>query len=95
MKTGTPQTENVPAVVQPPLVLPLRERLDALSEDAKQWLCKSCHRFADGQGYEKWPEAITECLAAGLIEKRRQWIEIDADVMELVYSESYFLRQNP
>jgi len=72
----------------------LRAKLDALSPDAKDWLEKTCERFADGQGYDPSPKEIAECITAGLIEKRRQWIEVDGDVMEMVYSDSYFQQNN-
>jgi hypothetical protein len=72
------------------LVVPLHSRLDALSTNAKEWLEKTCERFADGQGYDPNCDAINECLAADLITKRGRWIDVEADVMGKVYSEGYF-----
>jgi len=89
-KTNSPAHE----VGSSALFLPLRERLDALSDNAKEWLEKTCERFADGAGYDIHMDEIKECLAAKLITKSGRWIDVDSDVMELVYSESYFLRQN-
>ena len=74
----------------PRLVVPLHSRLNALSDNAKDWLEKTCERFADGQGYDPNPAAIAECIAAGLIGKRGGYIDVDPDVMGEVYSESYF-----
>lgn len=71
----------------------LKRRLDSLSDDAKDWLDQTCHRFADSQGYHKSPKLIEECLQAGLIEKHRGRIEVSGEVMNLVYSESYFRAQ--
>lgn len=92
MKTEKLNSERV-SVGSSDLVLPLRERLDALSENAKQWLEKTCERFADGAGYDIHLDEIKECLAAKLITKSGRWIDVDSEVMGLVYSESYF-RQN-
>lgn len=88
-KTNSP----APEVGSSALVLPLRERLDALSDNAKAWLEKTCERFADGAGYDIHLDEIKECLAAKLITKSGRWIDVESDVMGLVYSESYF-RQN-
>lgn len=77
------------AVDHPRLVVPLRERIDALSLDSKYWLAKTCERFADGQGYDINLDAIKECLAAELITKSGRWIDVEADTMELVYSDGY------
>lgn len=68
----------------------LRAKLDALSLRAKEWLGNTCARFAEDEGYDKWPEEIAECVAAGLIRKRNFYIDINEDVMGLVYSDSYF-----
>ena len=72
----------------------LRAKLDALSTDAKEWLEKTCERFADGAGYDLNLDAIGECLAAKLITKSGRWIDVRDEVMGLVYSHLYF-HQNP
>jgi hypothetical protein len=92
MNTSTTQSPESLSSPSGSVSSDLRAKLDALSPDAKQWLEKTCERFADGQGYDKRPDEIAECLAAGLIEKRGKWIEVDGDVMGLVYSDSYFQR---
>ena len=75
-----------------PIVVPLSSRLDTLSENAKEWLEKTCERFADGEGYDQNIDAIRECLSAELITKPKhsRCIEVDGDVMGAVYSEGYF-----
>lgn len=88
MNTENLNSERV-SVGSSDLVLPLRERIDALSADSKYWIAKSCERFADGQGYDLNLDAINECLAAKLITKTGRWIDIESDVMELVYSDGY------
>ena len=67
----------------------LHERLDALSENSKEWLDATCERFADDEGYTMDAVAIKECEEAGLIQKRRNYINIEGDVMKAVYSEDY------
>lgn len=84
------ETETPLPVGSDALVVPLHSRLDALSENAKEWLEKTCERFADGQGYDLNLDAIKECLAANLITKSGRWIDVEADVMGEVYSEGYF-----
>ena len=68
----------------------LEERLMSLSEATKRWLDKTCERFADSQQYSKNEKAIQECLDAELIRKRRHYVEINGEVMDLVYSQKIF-----
>jgi len=68
----------------------LEQRLMSLSENAKSWLAETCERFADSQEYSKNEEAIQECLEAELIRKRRYYVEISGEVMDLVYSQKIF-----
>lgn len=79
--------------MNPPPKLPdgavLKEKLDSLSDGARDWLDETCHRFADGEGYSKHKPSIEECLSAGLIQRKGRFIEIEAEVMDAVYSESY------
>lgn len=68
--------------------------LDGLSDRAKHWLDKACEQAADSQGITLDLEARKECELAGLIEvDRRQWVTINANVMDAVYSNGY-LREN-
>ena len=86
-----PETPELP-VGSDDLALPFEDRLRALSAEAKTWLHETCNRLAEGEGYEKNESAIAECVAAGLIRKRRRYIDIHEDVMGLVYSENFFGR---
>jgi|GEM_PF-4004530 len=70
--------------------LTTEEKLDALSPESKQWLEKTCERFADGEGYDQNEAAIQECIAAGVIERWGKFIDVEAEVMGLGYSDSYF-----
>lgn len=88
MKTET--NSGVNEVGDQRLVLPLTDRLNSLSTNAKAWLEKTCERFADSQGYDKNADAINECVEAGLIRKRRYYVEVDGDVMDAVYSNDFF-----
>lgn len=63
------------------------QRFQSISDDSKEWLLKTIERFEDGQCYDRNPHAINECLAAGLIEKRKhsRIIEIDGRVVDAIY----------
>jgi len=62
----------------------ITKKINALSQDSREWLKKTSERFQDSQGYDKNEPAIKECLEAGLIRKRRFYIEIDGEVIEQV-----------
>lgn len=83
----TPATQPVDAATA---CCGLEQRLMSLSENSKSWLAETCERFADSQEYSKNEEAIQECLDAELIRKRRYYVEISGEVMDLVYSQKIF-----
>jgi hypothetical protein len=89
-KEETPPTPHGKLVAAATTCCGLEQRLMSLSENAKSWLAETCERFADSQEYSKNEEAIQECLEAELIRKRRYYIEISADVMDMVYSQKIF-----
>lgn len=90
LKEETPPTESGKPVDAATACCGLEQRLMSLSEGAKSWLDETCERFADSQEYSKNEEAIRECLEAELIRKRRYYVEISGEVMDLVYSQKIF-----
>lgn len=70
----------------------MKERIDSLSTEAKQWLHHTAQQCNDpgADGYIDDPKLRAECVAAGVIvQLRGKRIEIDGYVNNLVYSEGY------
>lgn len=68
-----------------------KAKIDALSPETKRWLRDACDQIADCGEYCDSPKARAECVAAGLVEMTRagKWMEVEAPVMGLVYSDGY------
>jgi hypothetical protein len=64
----------------------IKNKLHALSIPAKRWLHAACNQIADGNEYIDRPAERKECIAAGLVGMRGRYMEVDTQVVGLVYS---------
>ena len=66
-----------------------KQRIDALSPRAKEWLRQTCEQAADDHSWSDHPSLRVECENAGLVDKRGRFLQIDPTVQALVYGEQY------
>ncbi len=69
----------------------LKQRIDALSPRAKQWLHHTAQQLndTDADGYIDHPDSRVECVAAGIIDQHGKYIELSGEANDLLYSEGY------
>lgn len=68
----------------------LRQKIDALSAGAQEWLHRIVQQIGEGVEYDPNDELRAECAIAGLLTiGKRGAIEISSDVMTLVYTQNY------
>lgn len=70
--------------------LSAKDRIDALSASAQDWLHRIVQQIGEGVAYDPNDGLRAECAAAGLlIIAKNGAVEIGVEVMNLVYTQNY------